>query len=88
MSTAGWQMEISFDEDDTHTHANAVVRFADGTDARARGDAYRNPRDPSQPMVGEEIAAARALSDLASQLLERAAGQIQSATHEKAYLSS
>jgi len=88
MHTSTWQIEINFDEDDTHTHANAILQFGDGTRASARGDAYRNPVDPSQPMVGEEIAAARALADLTTQLLERAAGQIQSATHQQAYLMS
>jgi hypothetical protein len=88
MGTTSWQTEIAFDEDDKHTHATAVIRLADGTEIRARGDAYRNPRDPSQPMVGEEIAAARALSELAARLLERAAGQIQAATHEQPHLTA
>ena len=42
----------------------------------ARGDAYRNPIDSNQPLVGEEIAAARALIDLGSQLLQAAAAQM------------
>jgi hypothetical protein len=87
VSTTSWQTQIAFDEDDKHTHATVVVRFGDETEVRARGDAYRNPRDPSQPMVGEEIAAARAFSELASRLLERAAGQIQAATHEQPHLT-
>jgi hypothetical protein len=37
--------------------------------------------------IGEEIAAARALSDLAHQLLSDAAGQIEGITHERARLS-
>ena len=34
-----------------------------------RGDAYRHPRDASQPMVGEQIAAARGLIALGTALL-------------------
>jgi hypothetical protein len=37
--------------------------------------------------IGEEIAAARALSDLAHQLLSDAAGQIEGITHQRAHLS-
>jgi Rv2632c-like len=37
--------------------------------------------------IGEAIAAARALSDLAHQLLSDAAGQIEGITHERAHLS-
>jgi hypothetical protein len=36
--------------------------------------------------IGEEIAAARALSDLAHRLLSYAAGQIEDITHERARL--
>lgn len=50
------------------------------------GDAYRNPRDDSQPMVGEEIAAARALFALATQLLEEASARIAQSTHQPVHL--
>jgi hypothetical protein len=43
----------------------------------ARGRARRNPRDPNVPVVGEELAAARALSDLSHQLLHAAAERIE-----------
>ena len=52
-----------------------------------RGDAYRNPKDPSLPVVGEEIAAARALLELTSQLLQAASAEIEQATHQPAQLS-
>jgi hypothetical protein len=42
------------------------------------GTARRNPVDRNLPAVGEEIAAARALGDLAHHLLERAAHEIES----------
>jgi hypothetical protein len=87
MQVARWNMAIEFTEDDTHTHATAVATLTDATEVRGRGDAFRHPDDSSQPMVGEEIAAARALFNLAGQLLQRASGQIESVTHQTAHLS-
>ena len=51
------------------------------------GVARRNPDDREVMRIGEEIAAARALSDLAHQLLSDAAGQLEGITHERANLS-
>jgi len=50
------------------------------------GLARRNPDDQQVTQIGEEIAAARALSDLSHQLLSYAAGQIEEITHERAHL--
>jgi hypothetical protein len=41
----------------------------------------RNPSDESEPRIGDELAAARALSDLAHQLMAAAASDIESKTH-------
>ena len=49
--------------------------------------ALRNPADPAQPQIGEEIAAARALSDLVHQLLDKAAAEIEDVTHKPAHLT-
>lgn len=87
MEQAGWQIEIEFDEDDTHTHATATARVRGDRALTGRGDAYRNPKDPNLPVVGEEIAAARALIELTSQLLRTAADQIEQVTHQPAHLS-
>jgi hypothetical protein len=86
MQSTGWHVIIDFDEDDTHTHATATARVRDDRAMTARGDAYRNPRDSNQPLVGEEIAAARALIDLGSQLLQTAAAQIEQDTGQPAQL--
>jgi hypothetical protein len=87
MHEDGWQVRIEFDEDDTHTHATATARVRDDRAMTGRGDAYRNPKDMNQPLVGEDIAAARALIDLGSQLLQSAAAQIELVTHQPAHLS-
>lgn len=81
-----WTVKIRFDEDETHTHATARTERAYGDPVAGRGDAYRNPKDPSQPMVGEEIAAARALFALGAELLQSASGRIEQATHQPAHL--
>jgi hypothetical protein len=86
MQTTAWQVVIEFDEDDTHTHATATARVREERPMAARGDAYRNPRDANQPLVGEEIAAARALIDLGTQLLQTAAAQIEQVTNQPAHL--
>jgi len=46
----------------------------------------RNPADQEITLVGEQIAAARALSDLAGQLLHAAATSIGGMTHERTHL--
>ncbi|MGK5734244.1 DUF1876 domain-containing protein [Streptomyces sp. URMC 124] len=68
MQVAGWHVEIEFDEDESHTRAAALLRLRDGTELRARTTSTRDPQDPNEPRIGEEIAGARALRDLAEQL--------------------
>ena len=72
-----WQINISFTEDADRTRADAIVALA-GQEFHGFGQAKRAPRDPSVPMIGEELAAARALSDLSHQLIEAAADRIGS----------
>ncbi|MER6343463.1 DUF1876 domain-containing protein [Streptomyces sp. NPDC001595] len=81
MHTAvGWHVELEFKEDTQHTEAVALVRLPDGTEVRSRGRASRHHTDANQPRVGEEIAGARALNELAMQLLTKAHGEIDSAS--------
>ena len=80
-----WPVEISLHEDDGQTRAEARLA-RDGIGMIGHGLARRNPGDREVMQVGEEIAAARALSDLAHQLLSDAAGQIEGITHERAHL--
>ncbi|MEU9240168.1 DUF1876 domain-containing protein [Streptomyces shenzhenensis] len=73
---AGWHVELEFQEDATHTRAVALVRLRDGSEVRAHGHASRHESDRNQPRVGEEIAGARALNELAMQLLTKAHEEI------------
>ena len=84
MPTAGWHIDVEFDEDETKTRAALLLRLPDGIEPRSRGHAMRNPSDQPQPRIGEEIATARALSELTHQLLDKAAHEISEVTHEAA----
>jgi hypothetical protein len=72
----GWHIEVEFMEESPHTAAAAMLRLPDGRELRARGDTSRHPSDPEQLRVGEEVAAARALQELAKQLLDKAHTEI------------
>jgi hypothetical protein len=71
-----WQVEIAFTEDDDRTRADAVLQLA-GHRFHGFGQAKRAPEDPSIPVVGEDLAAARALSHLSHQLVDAAAARIE-----------
>jgi Domain of unknown function (DUF1876) len=81
-----WHVEIEFNEDETHTHATVRAQRGDGEMLTALGDAYRNPKDSSQPMIGEEIAAARGLIALGAELLHSASSRIEQTTHQPVHL--
>lgn len=79
-TAVGWHVEMEFQEDDRHTRAAALVRLPDGSEVRAHGRANRHDMDADQPKVGEEIAGARALNELAMQLLTKAHEEIDQAS--------
>ena len=58
----------------------------DNRNFSGRGKAKLNPADRNVSVIGEEIAIARALSDLSHKLLHSAAVGVESMTHEKARL--
>jgi hypothetical protein len=71
-----WLVEITFSEDEDHTRADAILELS-GQRFHAWGRAKRAPSDPNVPVVGEELAAARALSDLTHKLLHAASTKIE-----------
>ncbi|MDJ0385675.1 DUF1876 domain-containing protein [Streptomyces sp. G-G2] len=86
MSTlVGWHVELEFSEEGHRTGTAALLRLSDGSELRGRGYAMRHPSDPEQLRVGEEIAGARALMDLASQLLQKAHAEIDATTGRHSY---
>jgi hypothetical protein len=71
-----WTVEIAFSEDGGRTRADARLR-ADGRVLAGWGRSRRNPEDPEVPTVGAELAASRALADLAHQLVNEALDLIE-----------
>jgi hypothetical protein len=67
-----WTVEIVLEETADRTDAFVTLRTGDA-ECTAEGHARRNPEDPNVPRIGEELAAARALSALSGKLLEESA---------------
>ncbi|HEY3008748.1 MAG TPA: DUF1876 domain-containing protein [Micromonosporaceae bacterium] len=88
--TKRWTVEIVIDEheDELRTHARARLQAGDRGALLGEGMARRNPADRDVPEIGDELAVARALSDLAHNLLDTAAGDIETITSRPAHLST
>jgi hypothetical protein len=74
-----WTVDIFLDEhpDQRTTRAEARLHTGDPTDVRGIGRSWRNPSDAEVPEIGDELAAARALSDLADRLRAVAAEDVE-----------
>jgi uncharacterized protein DUF1876 len=84
-ATKQWNVAVEIDEHDGKTRA--VARLGrDGAGLTGVGLARCNPEDRDVPRIGDELAAARALSELSHRLLEAAAEDIERITHEQARL--
>jgi hypothetical protein len=76
--TKVWTVEVAIEETpEDHTEAKASLVVRGNRRFGGWGRARRNPADPEMPRVGEELAAARALSDLAHNLVDEAARTIE-----------
>ena len=87
MHTKTWTVEIFIGEQDGKTHAEA--RLSSEKSARqltGEGTARLSPEDRDVPEIGDELAASRALSHLAHQLLDAAADDIGAMTQEHVHL--
>jgi Domain of unknown function (DUF1876) len=81
-----WSVSLYIAEIDGQMHAEARLAMAGQDELAGRGEARRNPADQEVTLIGEQIAAARALSDLAGKLLDAAAAGIEDMTHQRAHL--
>lgn len=88
MITKSLTVEVSLEEDQDLTIATATMTAPNGTTIRGRGRARRNPADPPAPKIGEEVASARAFSQLAYELLETAAADIEASVHRPVHLEA
>ena len=77
MPEHSWTVNVSFTEEGDRTRADAILELA-SQKFHGFGQAKRAPADPNVPVVGQDLAAARALSDLSHKLLESAAERIES----------
>jgi len=68
-------IEVGIDEDDTTTLVHTMLNMR-GEVFNATGRAKRNPSDPCIPVIGEELALARALSSLERQIIDAAYARI------------
>jgi hypothetical protein len=82
-----WSVQIDIGEHEGTTRAIAHLRTGDQTSLTGTGTARLNPADPDVPEIGDELAAARALSQLAHALLEAAADDISGVLHKPVDLS-
>ncbi|ACQ78741.1 Domain of unknown function DUF1876 [Beutenbergia cavernae DSM 12333] len=85
-ATKHWSIAVEIDEHDDTTRAQARLETAAGREVRGLGHAQRNPLDASVPEIGDELAVARALRNLADHLLHTTEKDIEGATGEPAHL--
>lgn len=69
-------LSIHLEEDEMATTAKAVLDLR-GDHFEASGSARRNPSDPPKPIIGEELAIARALGKLQDDLVDAAWEKIE-----------
>jgi hypothetical protein len=84
--TKRWTVHIDIDEHDGRTRAVARLHPHDSDRLVGVGLARLNPADHDVPEIGDELATARALSELSHNLLELAAADIEQITHKPAHL--
>ena len=85
MSTKIFTVEVEVSEHPDHTEARAQLELGEGS-LGGWGRARRNPSDADRPRIGDELATARALSDLAHRLLDDVGTRIEAAEGEPAHL--
>ena len=77
----GWTVGISIDEHEGQTRAKARLRWRD-QESVGVGLARLNPADRNVNDIGDELAAARALADLAKRMLSVTAHDIEAVTDQ------
>lgn len=85
-ATKQWSITVDIDEQEDTTLAHVSMRTPTGQDVTGIGEAQRNPLDPSVPEIGDELAVARALRNLAERLLHTTEKDISNVTGEPAHL--
>jgi hypothetical protein len=81
-----WTVTVDIDEHDGHTRAVARLHTRDTNKVVGVGLARLDPHDRDVPEIGQEVAVARALSDLSHRLLQTATEDVEQVTGEPARL--
>lgn len=81
-----WTVIVDIDEHDGRTRAVARLHARDVHRLAGVGLARLNPTDEDVPEIGDELATARALSDLSHRLLDVAADDIEGSSGKAAHL--
>ena len=76
LHTRTWHLHIDFFEQGLTTRAEAVLTTDAGTELRHVGEAHCRPTDHDVAEIGDELAACRALSGLAHDLLDASLADI------------
>lgn len=82
-----WTVDVVIDEQDERTSAQARLHTEDTGALTGAGEARVHPADVNVPSIGDELAAARALSDLSDRLRAATANDIEAFTGKSAHLS-
>ncbi len=77
---AVWKVQVTVTREGPETTAHAVLAPGDPDRLGAVGHSRRNPEDGEVPVIGDEVAVARALRHLADRLIDTAEEQIEDAT--------
>lgn len=85
-TTQTWRAVVHVVDHGDNTTAEAVLTTPAGDTLQGRGRARRNPADSDVPEIGEEVAVARALRDLADKVLATASDDISAIEHHEVHL--
>lgn len=77
-----WTISLDIDEHEGRTRAVARLDLGRSEGVTGVGLARCNPSDRDVPQIGDELAVARALSELAHRLFEVTAADIERSTHQ------
>lgn len=81
-----WRIQVTLSREGPETTAQAVLVAGDPDRLGAVGHARRNPEDAEDPVIGDEVAVARALRRLADRLIDTAEDEISERTGHSAHV--
>lgn len=80
-----WTVIVDIDEHDGRTRAVARLHNRESDRLIGIGTASLNPAERDMPEIGDELATARALSELSHRLVSRAAADIEGSIRSPAH---